>query len=380
VLALLHIPKAGGSTLHSILVQVMAARGCAAVFGSGYIRHPAAQGEVDSNWNRWPMISRMVATGGDAAPSFYEGLGRRNSTCFTNGTSRGTGHTLPSYVDALGASQETCYAVPASPGHSSAHCWPFAARKWPHLAPKLAGLLGGHYSIGFCEHVLQAACAFVTVLRHPIDRLISEHNYFVLSNRSANHNSLASNMNPLLRAQWLNKTAKNLATSRSKFPTVEAMLQNTLRKPHAGTAMLQFFDEVTPSCSTPLITPGAIRSRLSRAKELLDNSSFFAVVGVMDRMEDVQALISLKYGVRKYVCTPSRTTDAQITSKAPHRYQDLATELRASLEAHLEPDIHLFRHAELRMQQLVKEAGKGFLRERERLRAYCHPQRRLTTR
>ena len=49
VLAMLHIEKAGGSTLHSILVQVMAARGCAAVLGSGYIRHPAAQGNVNSN-------------------------------------------------------------------------------------------------------------------------------------------------------------------------------------------------------------------------------------------------------------------------------------------------------------------------------------------
>ena len=374
VLAMLHIPKAGGSTLESILIQVMVARGCVAVLGGGYIRHPAAQGNVDSNWNKWPMVSRMVATGGDAAPSFYEGLGRRNSTCFANGTSGGKGDALQSYADALGTSQEKCYAVTASPGHSSAHCWPFAAKEWPHLAPKLAGLLGGHYSIGFCKHVLQAACRFVTVLRHPIDRLISAHNYFVLSDRSANHNSVTSNMTPLMRAQWLNNTAKTTATLQSKFPTIEAILQNTLRTSDAGTAMLRYFDEVTPSGSTPLITPGAIRSRLSRAKNLLDNSSFFAVVGVTDRMEDVQALISLKYGVHNYVCEPTRTTSAQVTSNAPHRYQDLATELRASLEAHLEPDIHLFHHAELRMQQLVEEAGEAFLLEQKRLSAYCHPQ------
>jgi len=87
------------------------------------------------------MVSRMVATGGDAAPSFYEGLGRHNSKCAKNGTSGGKGDALQSYVDALGASQETCYAVTASPGHSSAHCWPFAAIEWPHLAPKLAGLV-----------------------------------------------------------------------------------------------------------------------------------------------------------------------------------------------------------------------------------------------
>ena len=374
VLAMLHIPKAGGSSLESILIQVMAARGCAAVLGSGYIRHPVAQGNVNSNWNQWPIVRRMVATGWDAAPSFYEGLGLRNSKCFTNGTSGGKGDALQSYVDALGASQETCYAVTASPGHSSAHCWPFAAKEWPHLAPKLAGLLGGHFSIGFCKHVLQAACTFVIVLRHPIDRLISAHNYFVLSDRSANHNSVTSNMTPLIRAQWLNNTAKLIQTKQSKSPTIEVMLQNTLREPHAGTAMLRYFDEVTPSGSTPLITPDAIRSRLSRAKNLLDNSSFFAVVAVTDRMEDVQALISLKYGVHNYVCEPTRTTNAQVTSKAPHRYTDLATEPRASLEAHLEPDIHLFHHAELRMQQLVEEAEEAFLLERKRLRAYCHPQ------
>jgi hypothetical protein len=374
VLAMLHIPKAGGSSLASILVQVMAARGCAVVSGSGYIRHPAAQGNVNSNWNLWPMVSRMVATGGDAAPSFYEGLGRHNSKCAKNGTSGGKGDALQSYVDALGASQETCYAVTASPGHSSAHCWPFAAKEWPHLAPKLAGLVGGHFSIGFCKHVLQAACTFVTVLRHPIDRLISQHNYFVLSAQSANQGSVTSNMTPLMRAQWLNDTEKRTATLQSESPTIEVMLQNTLRDPHAGTAMLRYFDEVTPSGSTPFITPDAIRSRLSRAKDLLDNSRFFAVVGVTDRMEDFQTLISLKYGVRNYVCEPTRTTNAQVTSKAAHRYQDLATELRASLEAHLEPDTHLFHHAELRMQQLVEEAEEAFLLERKRLRAYCHPQ------
>ena len=319
VLALLHIEKAGGTTLHSILVQVMAARGCAAVIGDGYIRHPAAQGNVNSNWNAWPMISRMVATGGDPAPHFYEGLGRRNSTCFTGGTLGGKGQTLQSYVDALGASKETCYAVTASPGHSSAHCWPFAAAKWPHLAPKLAGLLGGHYSIGFCKHVLRAPCTFVTILRHPIDRFISAHNYFVLG-ATSNHSSLTSNMTPLMRAQWLNDAAKRLAKLQAESPTVEAMLENLLRQPNAGTVMLRHFDEETPSSSTQLITPDAIRSRLSRAKTLLDDSSFFAVVGVTDRMEDVQALISLKYGVRSYVCEPARTTEARITSKAPHRY------------------------------------------------------------
>ena len=181
-------------------------------------------------------------------------------------------------------------------------------------------------------------------------------------------------MTPLMRAQWLNDTEKRTATLQSESPTIEVMLQNTLRDPHAGTAMLRYFDEVTPSGSTPFITPDAIRSRLSRAKDLLDNSRFFAVVGVTDRMEDFQTLISLKYGVRNYVCEPTRTTNAQVTSKAAHRYQDLATELRASLEAHLEPDTHLFHHAELRMQQLVEEAEEAFLLERKRLRAYCHPQ------
>jgi hypothetical protein len=180
-------------------------------------------------------------------------------------------------------------------------------------------------------------------------------------------------MNPQMRAQWLNESAEKTAKMRAESPTIEAMLQSTLRDPRAGTIMLRCFDEVSPSGSTPLITRDAIRSRLSRAKNLLDNSSVFGVVGVMDRMDDLQALISLKYGVHEYVCAPSRTTDARLTTNSPHRYQELASELRASLEAHLEPDLLLFRHAELRMQQMVEDAEEAFLLERERLHAYCHP-------
>lgn len=364
VLALLHVPKAGGSTAAAIMMSVMASRGCYYVSGhDGAIRTPPTPNEgVELNPNKWRLVARSMATAAPTINRFYEPLPSPYKTCFANSSDG-----LQSYVNVLQSTPASCFILTASPGRSSAHCWPYAVHVHPELAPKLGALVGGHGSVGFCTGVLRAACKFVVVMRHPVDRLISAHNYFVLSDQATPGAMFASVANETQKQELIQQYFEQRNQQRNQSPSVLKMLQNVMQQPERATDALRYFESTQPGASDTIAT------RIARSKKLMDT---FSVVGVSDRMDDFQALMALKFGMRTYVCAPERTTSLMVTSLAPRRHQDLPTEVAYNLERFLAPDVDLFRHAELRMQQLVEEAGVEFVLARRRLDDYC--QRGMT--
>ena len=206
-------------------------------------------------------------------------------------------------------------------------------------------LVEGHMPYGLHQY-LSVPATYITMLRDPVDRVIS-HYYFVLGlpHHHLHHEVTSQHM--------------SLADYVQKRVTMEVFNDQTLLISGAERA------ESRPSSDHASGDSGtyqeyATEETLRIAKRNL--AEHFSVVGLSERFDESLLLFKREFGWRNiYYVKHNVTRERPLKEEVP-------PEERALIERHNELDIELYRYARERFERAIREQGASFSRELESFR------------
>ncbi len=201
----------------------------------------------------------------------------------------------------------------------------------PEESRRRVRCLKGHMPFGLHRWVPNEPVYF-TILRDPVDRIVSEY-YFVLNNPAHKfHSTLVSrNMSLLDYVDWLSEI-------------------NDVNRQTRWISGLVAIDEITPPYSEQ-VPPDA----LAVAEENLRNA--FAVAGVVEYFDEVLLLMRRLLGWR-YIYY----TKANVTKNRPS-HSDIPPQVAEVIASRNELDVELYRFAKRNLEYRLREEGDGFKRE-----------------
>lgn len=194
-------------------------------------------------------------------------------------------------------------------------------------------VLKGHMRFGLHEYLPQSS-SYITVLRDPVDRVIS-HYYYVL--RKPNH---------YLHNQI---TSKNMSLKDYVSSGITKELDNSQTRLISSTAANIPYGE----CSAEVLE--------SAKKNIQEN---FAVVGLADEFD--KTLILLK---RAFKWKTPFYIKANITKNRPLK-EDISKETLNAIEKYNELDIELFSDVKQRFDKQINQLGSSFEREMSQLNLF----------
>ena len=197
--------------------------------------------------------------------------------------------------------------------------------RYMHLHP---GPFGVH------EHFPQP-CRYVTVLRDPVDRVISAY-FFILRV-------------PQLRNQVFGDKATPESTSLSDF------IRNRRNQWNLQTLMVSGI--AVDSVTDPVNLPSDVMVVAKR-----NIQEHFALVGLSERFDESLALLRRMFGWRNTLYAKQN-----VTRKRP-RKEDIPKETLRLIERYNELDIDLYDYARGEFERLIREQGSPFHREVQRFR------------
>ncbi len=205
---------------------------------------------------------------------------------------------------------------------------------WPEERKRRIRYLQGHFIYG-AHAVLPQQCRYITMLREPVDRVVS-HYYYI--RRSVNHP--------------LNKIVNDNNMSLDEYVTsgVCEEVSNDQARLVGGVSRDAMVDQ---------------EEMLRLAKQHIDEA--FIVAGLMERFDETLLLLrkrlglkNLFYGVRNQ--TLGRPVKEQLSSRTV-----------ASISERNYADIELYRYASKKFEQQIEQAGPAFGRDVQRFQRINHP-------
>lgn len=191
-------------------------------------------------------------------------------------------------------------------------------------------VLKGHMKFGLHEYLPQPS-SYMTILRDPIDRVIS-HYYYVL--RKPNHylHNQVTSKNMSLKDYVCSGMTKELDNSQTRL-----LSSITANIPYG-------------ECSSEVLE--------SARKNLQEH---FAVVGVADNFDETLILLKQAFNWK----TPFYIK-ANVTKNRPLK-ADISKETLNAIEKYSELDIELFGYAKERLEKQIEQLGSSFEREMKKL-------------
>jgi hypothetical protein len=184
----------------------------------------------------------------------------------------------------------------------------------------------GHAPFGL-HQVLSARCSYVTMLRDPVERLISHHAFVVRTPSLALHQEVVAN-------GW----------------TVEEYVENCRQADYINNAQTRMLGGGLESWEPPT------RSTLEAAKRNLDR---FVVAGVVERFDESVLAMRRAFGWDWPVYIRGR-----VSSNRPPA-GSLGHAARARIQVRNELDTELWRYATQRFDTRIARIGSGFAEELE---------------
>jgi hypothetical protein len=272
--------------------------------------------------------------------------------------------------------------------HAVVRCWARVFAESSDAATRQYATDRLRYVTGHITHSVCGAngtfsgrqCELVTIVRHPVDRLISAYTYVTSGNASAGEAGRA-------HAQQL----------RARYPTVESLLEaiaigKDLNASVPGTGSFAFLTTVlgAPADAEALwpqewpqpsnTNATRLADMLVHAKDVLE--SRYTMVGVTLHVRDVHgprrefqdfaSLLALRYGIAPAALPCGKVLPHGTANTGEvQSHTDLAHGLKSRLTAALRADLELFYYAENLMEKSIATAGKRFTEMRRALDAEC---------
>jgi len=199
----------------------------------------------------------------------------------------------------------------------------------PAERKRLLRVLGGHMSFGLHE-LLPQPSTYMTILREPVDRLISFF-YYVLRSPDNDHH--------------------HLVTSRQL--TLKEYILSGMLPDNGQTRRLAGIDQ--PSRRAPLNDPPCSTDHLQIAKRNLQK--YFAVVGLSERFDETLLLLKRTLGWRTPFYVKTNVTRDRLSR------EDIPEDTLRVLREHTALDVELYEYAQQLFQEQIRQQGPGFARE-----------------
>lgn len=185
--------------------------------------------------------------------------------------------------------------------------------------------LKGHMPFGLHRYLSQPA-VYITLLRHPVERMVSHYYYVLGKPRHYLHNEVA---------------ARKMSLSDYVSSGMSPELMNGQTRSISGIREL-VWENGNEAASADI---------LAMAKGNLDH---FAVIGLSERFDESLILCKRLLGWRNVFYVKQNVTG----SRPPKR--EISRETLKVIENHNELDLELYGLAKQRLQQLVREQGASF--------------------
>lgn len=208
-----------------------------------------------------------------------------------------------------------------------------AFKQLPEEARGRIRYLRSHYPFGLHEYIPQQS-TYVTLLRHPVDRMISLYYYTLQSPGHPLYEKLISG----------NMSLDDYV--RSELATRQANLQTRFVSGHWS---------LTDSGTSP-------SDILETAKRNIQEH--FDIVGLSEMFDESLALLRRAFGWRNALYTKRNV------SKGRPRKEDIAKDTFRLIERHNEQDLELYNYAKERFVRLIDKQDSSFKSEVQRLRLY----------
>lgn len=190
----------------------------------------------------------------------------------------------------------------------------------------------GHLPYGVHEY-LAVPASYVTVLRDPVDRFLSEYMY-------------------LRKKKWV---AEQLDVDDREVESLEAYVDMQVRRNAMNFQTRQISGRVDFEHGSPPFDESLSEDALETAKENLEKE--FTVVGLQERFDESLLLMKRAFGWGN-VCYLKKN----VTSR-PVLRNDISSRARNLIERHNELDAQLVEFARKRFKEQVLEYGPGFERD-----------------
>lgn len=196
-------------------------------------------------------------------------------------------------------------------------------------------LIKGHYQFGL-HRILPQQCTYITLLRDPIDRVIS-HYYYILTHHTHPLHEVVNSRNLSLKDYVLNGISTELDNGQTRLIS--------------GMEHLHEFGR----CDTDM---------LDAAKTNLQEH--FAVAGLVERFDESLVLMKLELGW-KNVYYDRRN----VANRRPQKIE-IPSDTLTAMRMFNELDLELYRYAEKRFQELTTRWAPIFDRELRKLKRQNH--------
>lgn len=189
-------------------------------------------------------------------------------------------------------------------------------------------VLMGQIFFGFHQYIPED-CTYITMLRHPIKRLISQYYY-------------------------LNVRKQKLGESQSDMP-IEQFLEIEPFQAYSQLNLIAGGDSIDEALRRPL--PADV---LERAKANIE--AHFPVVGVVNRYDESLLLMKQALGWKRAFYT------RQNVNKGHPSFEDFPKATQRIIEEACAPELELFEYAEKRLEAQLAEKNESFWQELEQLK------------
>jgi hypothetical protein len=209
-------------------------------------------------------------------------------------------------------------------------------------------LLRGHMSFGLHEFFFKP-CTYITILRDPIDRIIS-HYYFVLNNPNHYlHNQVKSR----------NMSLKDYVSS-----GISTELDN------AQTRSLSGYLSGSQNVDGDIGFGECSAEMLNKAKDNL--KEYFSVIGLVDKFDETLIQLQKVFDWKLLFYNKMR-----VSKKRPAS-QELSKDVLRSIEKYNELDIDLYSYAKDIFQEQINHQGEDFVKELSKFKILNKRYGRLT--
>ena len=205
---------------------------------------------------------------------------------------------------------------------------------WPEEKKRNIRYLQGHFIYGI-HKILPQECSYITVLRDPVDRVIS-HYYYI--KRSPGHP-----LNEVIHRDTLD--LKGYITSGVCDEVV-----NDQTRLIAGVSRSSVID---------------VDTMLVKAKQNIDRE--FVVTGIVEQFDETVMLLKRRLGLRNvFYGVRNQTIGRPKKEQIPEQILNLITERNHA-------DIELYAHAKQKLAEMIEGEGKAFINDVNRFKLLNRP-------
>jgi hypothetical protein len=205
---------------------------------------------------------------------------------------------------------------------------------WPEERKRGIRYLQGHFIYG-AHRILPQECCYITMLREPVDRVIS-HYYFI--KRSPSHP--------------LNRVVQEQEISLEDYVT-------------SGICQEASNDQARLIAGVSRDSSVDVNDMLKMAKENIDKS--FLMAGLVERFDETLMLLKRKLGLRNvFYGVRNQTIGRPLYQEIPEQTRSLIGEVNHA-------DIELYAYAGDKMAEMIEQQGPGFNSQVNRFRYLNQP-------